>query len=195
MESLRRPAEDTGVGQGTGLSRGPVARWEPGRLGGGRGGRRVGRASAGWRTGSPRVPEDSAPLSSAAPGTAAVRPPRPPRLGRWEPEACPLPGARAVLPGAAPRGARGVVGEAGAGRRASPPHELTGCGGHSPREPGNLKPCLGALQPLREELPRGGMSEGCGIFGRIPRALWGLTRRFSVIFKFSEVISCLTRQH
>lgn len=136
---------------GHGAQLGAVAGWEPGRLGGGRRARRVGRASAGRGTGSPRVPEGAAPLSSAAPGAAPARPPRPPRLGRWEPEACSLPGARAVLPGAAPRGARGVVGAAGAGRRASPPHprEPTGCGGHPPREPGNLKPCLGALQPRR----------------------------------------------
>lgn len=80
---------------GHGAQLGAVAGWEPGRLGGGRRARRVGRASAGRGTGSPRVPEGAAPLSSAAPGAAPARPPRPPRLGRWDPEACSLPGARA----------------------------------------------------------------------------------------------------
>ena len=149
--NLRRPAEDNWDRPGHGAQLGAVAGWEPGRLGGGRRARRVGRASAGRGTGSPRVPEDAAPLSSAAPGAAPAQPPRPPRLGRWEPEACSLPGARARF---CRRGStRGAGGRPGGGRREkgfpTPPPRAHRLRGTLTARARNLKPCLGALQPRR----------------------------------------------
>lgn len=191
MESLRRPREILGSARAWGSAGGL---WR----GGNGGGWEVG-AEGGESAGPPRDGEAGLRASLRTPRRSAqlrqellqlgLRGHRGSAVGSPRPARSPAPARRSALRGSA----RGAGGRRGGGRREKgfPTRELTGCGGHSPREPGNFKPCLGALQPLWEQLPRDGMFEGCGIFGRIPRALRGLTGRFSVTFKFSEVTSCL----